>query len=129
MEKREKEEFADLSSSLLTAATVGANPFLFVGSIISLGASYTKDKRKKNFKRGSIRGFLGMGSFFLAAGLFSSPLLGLLFGLIVGLTVRKVLKKIPEIEILDWTREQFKEHKKLIIGVGVGVGITALTGL
>lgn len=127
--KREKAEFADLASSLLTAATVGANPFLFVVALISLGASFTKDKRKKNFKKGSLRGFLGMGSFFLAAGLFTSPLLGLIFGLCVSLTVRRVLKKISEKEIINWTKEQFKEHKKLIIGVGVGVGITALTGL
>ena len=128
-EKREKAEFADLASSLLTAATVGANPFLFIVSLISLGASFTKDKRKKNFKKGALRGFFGMGSFFLAAGVFSSPLLGLIFGLCVALTVRRVLKKIPEKEIINWTKEQLKEHKKLIIGVGIGVGITALTGL
>jgi hypothetical protein len=127
--KREKAEFADLASSLLTAATVGANPFLFIVSLISLGASFTKDKRKKNFKKGALRGFFGMGSFFLAAGVFSSPLLGLIFGLCVALTVRRVLKKIPEKEIINWTKEQLKEHKKLIIGVGIGVGITALTGL
>lgn len=127
--EREKEEFADLASTLLTAAAVGANPFLFVASLISLGASFTKDKKKKNFKKGSIRGFFGMGSFFLAAAVFKTPLLGLIFGLCISLTVRKILKNIPEKEIIFWIKEEFKKHKKLIIGVGVGVGVTSLTGL
>ena len=69
-----------------------------------------------------------MGSFFLAAGLFTSPLLGLIFGLCVSLTVRRVLKKISEKEIINWTKEQFKEHKKLIIGVGV-VGTVGIVGV
>ena len=128
-DKRDKAEFADIASTLLASATFGANPFLFVISLISLGASFTKDKKKKNFKKGSIRGFLGMGSFFLAAAVFKTPLLGLIFGTCVALTVRKILKKIPEKEIVSWIKEEFKKHKKLIVGVGVGVGITSLTGL
>jgi hypothetical protein len=126
--KREKEEFADLASSLLTAAAVGANPFLFVASLISLGASYTKSKKKKNFKKGSIRGFLGMGSFFMAAGLFSSPLLGLIFGLCIALTVRRVLKKYSEKEIIDWIKKSYKKNKKIIIAAGTGAGVGFLIG-
>ena len=126
--KREKEEFADLASSLLTAAAVGANPFLFVASLISLGASYTKDKKKKNFKKGSVRGFLGMGSFFMAAGLFSSPLLGLIFGLCIALTVRRVLKKYSEKEIISWIKKSYNKNKKLIIAAGTGAGVGFLVG-
>ena len=56
LRKMIQEEFADLASSLLTAAAVGANPFLFVASLISLGASYTKDKKHHFFKR-NYKGF------------------------------------------------------------------------
>ena len=126
--KREKEEFADLASSLLTAAAVGANPVLFVVSLISLGASYTKSKKKKNFRRGSVRGFISMGSFFMAAGLFSSPLLGLIFGLCIALTVRRVLKKYSEKEIVSWIKNNYKKYKTQIIAAGTGAGIGFVAG-
>ena len=126
--KREKEEFADLASSLLTAAAVGANPFLFVASLISLGASYTKSKKKKNFRRGSVRGFLSMGSFFMATILFSSPLLGLIFGLCIALTVRRVLKKYTEKEIISWVKKNFKKYKTQIVAAGTGAGVGFLVG-
>lgn len=129
--KREKEEFSDLSSSLLTAATVGANPFLLIAALISLGSSFTKAKKKneiKNFKKGSIRGILGMGSFFIASAAVSGQLFGIIFGLCVALTVRKVLKSLPDDDILEWTNNQFKKYKDVIISGGVGLGIGLMTG-
>ena len=75
--KHEKEEFANLASSLILAGAVGANPILLIVSIVSWAKSYTKDKNKKAFKEGTIKGLLGMGSFIMTASLFASPLLGL----------------------------------------------------
>lgn len=127
--EREKKEFTQLASALLTAAAVGANPFLFIVSLISLGSSYTKVKRKKDFQKNFIKGTLGMGSFILAASMFSSPLLGLVFGICVAITVKKKLDTIDEQEIIKWVKNKFKEHKELIIGAAAGVGIASLTGI
>lgn len=130
-DERDKEEFADLSSTLLTAATVGANPFLLIAALISLGASFTRSKKQKqlkNFKKGSIRGILGMGSFFVASAAVSSQLFGIILGLCVALTVRKILKTIPDEDIYNWVRTQFINYKDVIISAGVGFGIGMLTG-
>jgi len=112
--KNEKEEFADLASSLILAGAVSANPFLFVISLVSWAKSYTKDKNKKKFKKGTIRGFLGMGSFIMTASLFSSPLLGIIVGLIVLIVVKKSLKKIDLTEIYDWFKNQFNKYGSII---------------
>ncbi|MBT4062549.1 MAG: hypothetical protein HON33_01640 [Flavobacteriaceae bacterium] len=112
--KNEKEEFADLASSLILAGAVSANPFLFVISLVSWAKSYTKNKDKKKFKKGTIRGFLGMGSFIMTASLFSSPLLGIIVGLIVLIVVKKSLKKIDLAEIYDWFKNQFNKYGSII---------------
>ena len=69
-----------------------------------------------------------MGSFFMAAGLFSSPLLGLIFGLCIALTVRRVLKKFSEKEIIDWIKKSYKKNKEIIIAAGTGAGVGFLIG-
>jgi len=88
--KHEKEEFANLSSSLILGGAVGANPILLIVSIVSWAKSYTKDKNKKAFKEGTIKGLLGMGSFIMTTSLFASPLLGIIIGLVVLIVVKKL---------------------------------------
>ena len=68
--KNEKEEFAELASSLILAGAVSANPILLVVSLTSWAKSYTKEKNKRSHKEGTIKGLLGMGSFILTASLF-----------------------------------------------------------
>tara|TARA_Y100001958_G_C21133401_1_gene474093 strand:+ start:110 stop:991 length:882 start_codon:yes stop_codon:yes gene_type:complete len=130
--EREKKEFADLSSTLITSAAFTANPFLFVASLISLGCSYTKAKTKKLKReniRGMIKGFAGMGSFFMAFSVFSTPLFGLIFGICVATTVRKSLNLIPEKEIKKWIKNKYKKNEKIIKGAAIGVGVAWLTGV
>ena len=67
--------------------------WLFIVSIVSWAKSYTKNKHKKEFKQGTVKGLLGMGSFILTASLFASPLLGIIIGLVVLVLVKKSLKK------------------------------------
>ena len=112
--KSEKEEFADLASSLVVAGVFGANPILLIISLVSLAKSYTKDKNKDKFKRGTLRGVLGMGSFIMTASLFSSPIIGIIIGLIVAISVKKSLKKINLSEIYEWFKDNIKKYAPTI---------------
>ena len=112
--KHEKEEFANLAWSLILAGAVSANPILLIVSIVSWAKSYTKDKNKKAFKKGTIEGLLGMGSFIMTASLFSSPILGVIIGLIVAISVKKSLKKLEFQEIYDWFKENIKKYAETI---------------
>ena len=113
--KSEKEEFADLASSLLVAGVFGANPILLIVSLVSLAKSYTRDKNKNKFKKGTLRGVLGMGSFIMTASLFSSPIIGIIIGLIVAISLKKSLKKIDLSEIYEWFKENIKKYGTIII--------------
>jgi len=123
--KHEKEEFAELASSLILAGAVSANPFLLIVSIVSWAKSYTKNKHKKEFKQGTVKGLLGMGSFILTASLFASPLLGIIIGLVVLVLVKKSLKKLDVTEVYNWFRSQFKKHGTVLSALGGG----AIAGL
>lgn len=112
--KHEKEEFADLAASLILAGAVSANPFLLIVSLVSWAKSYTKNKNQKKFKKGTIKGLLGMGSFIMTASLFSSPILGIIIGLVVLIVVKKSLKKIEISEIYDWFKDQITKYGKII---------------
>lgn len=111
---KDKEEFAELCASLGLAGAVGANPFLLIIALISLAKAFTQNKNKNKFKRGSLRGFVGMGSFIMTASLFSSPILGVIIGLIVAISVKKSLKKLEFREIYDWFKENIKKYAETI---------------
>lgn len=112
--KKDKEEFAELCASLGLAGAVGANPILLIISIVSLAKSYTQNKNKKKFKTGTIKGFVGMGSFIMTASLFSSPLIGIIVGLAVAVSVKKSLKKVEYQEIYDWFKENITKYADTI---------------
>ncbi len=126
--KYEKEEFANLASSLILAGAVGANPILLIVSIVSWAKSYTKNKNKKAFKEGTVKGLLGMGSFIMTASLFASPLLGIIIGLVVLIVVKKSLNKIEVSQIYDWFRKQIKKYGKTLAAMGGGAGIAVMMG-
>ena len=111
---KDKEEFAELCASLGLAGAVGANPFLLIIALISLAKAFTKKKKKNRFKRGSLRGFVGMGSFIMTASLFSSPILGVIIGLIVAISVKKSLKKLEFQEVYEWFKENIKKYAETI---------------
>ena len=118
--KSEKEEFADLASSLVVAGVFGANPILLIISLVSLAKSYTRDKNKDKFNKGTLRGVLGMGSFIMTASLFSTPIIGIIIGLIVALSVKKSLKEIDLSEIYNWFKENIRKYGS-IISEAVGI--------
>ena len=122
--KHEKEEFAELASSLILAGAVSANPFLLIISLVSWAKSYTKNKSNKKFKKGTIKGFISMGSFIMTASLFSSPVLGLIIGLVVLIVVKKSLNKIDISLIYDWFNNQIKKYGKIVFDV---TGISNVT--
>jgi hypothetical protein len=121
--KKDKEEFAELCASLGLAGAVGANPFLLIIALIALAKSYTQNKNKNKFKRGSLRGFVGMGSFIMTASLFSSPILGVIIGLVVAISVKKAFKKIEFQEVYDWFKENITKYAETISNA---TGITYL---
>ena len=115
--KKDKEEFAELCASLGLAGAVGANPILLIISIVSLAKSYTQNKNKNKFKSGTIKGFVGMGSFIMTASLFSSPLIGIIVGLAVAVSVKKSLKKLDVSEIYNWFKENISKQAENISNV------------
>ena len=115
--KKDKEEFAELCASLGFAGAVGANPILLIISIVSLAKSYTQNKNKNKFKSGTIKGFVGMGSFIMTASLFSSPLIGIIVGLAVAVSVKKSLKKLDVSEIYNWFKENISKQAENISNV------------
>ena len=112
--KKDKEEFAELCASLGLAGAVGANPFLLIIALIALAKTYTQNKNKNKFKRGSLRGFVGMGSFIMTASLFSSPLLGIIIGLVVAIILKKKMKEMNFSEIYEWFKENIKKYAETI---------------
>ena len=118
--KHEKEEFAELASSLILAGAVSANPFLLIISIVSWAKSYTRNKHKKEFKQGTVKGLLGMGSFILTASLFASPLLGIIIGLVVLVVVKESRKKLDVTDVYNWFRSQIKKYKNKLSTLGGG---------
>jgi len=60
--------------------------------------------------------------------MFKSPLLGLIFGICVLITIKKILNTINEEEIIKWVKVRFKEHKKIIVAATAGVSIGLITG-
>lgn len=121
--KKDKEEFAELCASLGLAGAVGANPILLIISIVSLAKSYTQNKNKNKFKSGTIKGFVGMGSFIMTASLFSSPLIGIIVGLAVAVSVKKSLKKLDYQEVYEWFKENIKKYAD---NISSATGITYL---
>ena len=95
---------------------------------MSWAKSYTKDKNKKAFKEGTIKGLLGMGSFIMTASLFASPLLGIIIGLVVMIVIKKQLQKIEVSEIYDWFKNQIKEHGKTLAAMGGVAGGAMMFG-
>ena len=121
--KKDKQEFAELCASLGLAGAVGANPILLIISIVSLAKSYTQNKNKNKFKTGTLKGFVGMGSFIMTASLFSSPLIGIIVGLAVAVSVKKSLKKMDYQEVYDWFKENISKYADTISNA---TGITYL---
>jgi hypothetical protein len=120
---KDKEEFAELCASLGLAGAVGANPLLLIIALVSLAKSFTQNKNKNKFKRGTLRGFVGMGSFIMTASLFSSPILGIIIGLVVAISVKKAFKKIEFQEVYDWFKENITKYAETISNA---TGITYL---
>tara|TARA_B100000131_G_C18064999_1_gene592105 strand:+ start:403 stop:1278 length:876 start_codon:yes stop_codon:yes gene_type:complete len=121
--KKDKEEFAELCASLGLAGAVGANPLLLIISLVSLAKAYTQNKNKNKFNKGSLRGFVGMGSFIMTASLFSSPIIGVIIGLAVAISVKKSLKKLEFQEVHDWFKENITKYADAISSA---TGITYL---
>ena len=74
-------------------------------------------------KEGTVKGLLGMGSFIMTASLFSSPLIGIIIGLAVAISVKKSLKKLEFQEIYDWFKENISKYADTISSA---TGITYL---
>ena len=87
---------------------------LLIIALIALAKSYTQNKNKNKFKRGSLRGFVGMGSFIMTASLFSSPLLGIIIGLVVAIILKKKMKEMNFSEIYEWFKENIKKYAETI---------------
>lgn len=106
--KRDKKEFADLVSTLATVGVISGNPFLFIFSIISLAKGFTKSKINKNlseFKKGSFLGLIGALALITSTTLFASPLMGLLFGLIISISIKRQLNKFSMEEVISWVKK------------------------
>ena len=64
-----------------------------------------------------------MGSFIMTASLFSSPLIGIIVGLVVAIILKRKMKEIDFRDIYDWFKENIKKYAETISNA---TGITYL---
>ena len=110
--KRDKKEFADLATTLTVVGLISGNPFLFIFSLIGLAKGFTKSKINRNisdYKKGSFLGLIGALALITTTSLFASPLLGLLFGLIIAIAIKKQLNKFSMEELISWITKIIKK--------------------
>lgn len=128
--KNEKIEFkSEIASSLTLSSLIAANPLLLVFSLISLGRTYTQKKSKKEMNKGALTGLATTGSFLITANLFASPLIGIILGFAVAVTIRRNIKKYKTKDLIPEIKKLTQKHKEFLVGAGIGAAFVALTGM
>ena len=104
--KKDKEIFGEIASSLFISGMIGGNPLVIIMSLVTLARAYSLHKRKKGYnfikpglKKGGLTSSLFIGMMYV----LSAPLLiELITAFIVVLIARKYFAKISFKEIYDW---------------------------
>ena len=113
--KKDKEIFGEMASSLLISGLIGGNPFVVIASLVTMARAYSLHKKKKGynfftpgFKKGSFTSSLFIGIMYV----LSAPLwIELMTAFIIVLISRKYFGKISFKEIYDWFMMNLKKMK------------------
>lgn len=111
--KKDKQEFIEMASGMLSSSFVYGEPIGTISSIAALGYSYTKIKNKENFRKfkwAAIKGATGVAAFALSTKLISVTVLNVLVGICAAALVRKTVGILRLYEY----RHILKDFKKLI---------------
>jgi len=128
--EKDKTEFkSEISSSLVLSSFVAANPILFTLAIISFAATFTKKKTQKEFKRGAVAGISTTGSFIATASIFTNPLLGIIFGLIIASAVKRNLVKYRNKNLIPALNSIVRKNRKYLVGSGLSILMLTTLGI
>ena len=117
--KKDKEIFGEIASSLFISGMLGGNPLVIILSLVTLGRAYSLNKRKEGYnylstglKKGGLTTSIFIGMMYL----LSAPILiELITAFIVVLIARKYFKKISFKEIYEWFMMNLKKLKTIAV--------------
>ena len=117
--KKDKEIFGEIASSLFISGMLGGNPLVIILSLVTLGRAYSLNKRKEGYnylstglKKGGLTTSIFIGMMYL----LSAPILiELITAFIVVLIARKYFKKISFKEIYEWFMMNLKKLKAIAV--------------
>jgi hypothetical protein len=104
--KKDKEIFGDIASSLMVSGLIGGNPLVIIASLVTMARAYTLNNKKftyNSFRTGFKKGGIGTGVFIATVYTISGPVwIGLVTGLVISIITRKYIGKISLKQISDW---------------------------
>mgnify|MGYP000191539640 CR=1 FL=1 len=113
--KKDKEIFGDIASSLMVSGLIGGNPLVIIASLVTMARAYNLNNKKftyNSFRTGIKKGGIGTGVFISTVYLISGPLwIGLVTGLVVSIIARKYAGKITFKQISSWFILNLKKMK------------------
>ena len=117
--KKDKEIFGEITSSLFISGMLGGNPLVIILSLVTLGRAYSLNKRKEGYnylstglKKGGLTTSIFIGMMYL---LRAPILIELITAFIVVLIARKYFKKISFKEIYEWFMMNLKKFKTIAV--------------
>ena len=113
--KKDKEIFGDIASSLMVSGLIGGNPLVIIASLVTMARAYTLNNKKftyNSFRTGIKKGGVGTGAFIATVYMISGPVwIGLVTGLVISIISRKYIGKISLKQISDWFIINLKKMK------------------
>ena len=110
--KKDKEIFGDIASSLMVSGLIGGNPLVIIASLVTIARAYTLNNKKftNSFRTGIKKGGIGTGVFIATVYTISGPVwIGLVTGLVISIITRKYFGKISLKQISDWFIKNLKK--------------------
>jgi hypothetical protein len=110
--KKDKEIFGDIASSLMLSGLIGGNPLVIIASLVTIARAYTLNNKKftNSFRTGIKKGGIGTGVFIFTVYTISGPVwIGLVTGLVISIITRKYFGKISLKQISDWFIKNLKK--------------------
>ena len=99
----ETETFGKFVGGMGLAGALGANPLLLIITLVALGRAFQKARQSGEYREladGTFRGGLGAGATIVAVAVIGGPaVFALLVGIVTGIAVNKLTKKVSVVEI------------------------------
>ena len=108
--RAETETFGKLVGGMGLAGALSANPLLLVITVVALARAFHKARQSGEYKEladGTFRGGLGAGATIAVVAMVGGPAaFALLVGIVTGIVVNKLSKKVSVVDISEYTTKQ-----------------------